>query len=401
MFDAAYFADPYPVWAQLRDKGPIHFQPGLGWLVMRHRDIKALARCLHMSSAQTLTARLRGLSPEVQEAAQPILAVASRSGLLLADPPDHTRRRAQAISAFTARNVEAWRSRIEAIANTLIDKVADAGRMDVIRDFAFPLPATVIMELLGIPAQDRDQLKAWSDTSIEFLSALGTSPDPLELTRRAADTNQVMREYFEALVCEKRARPAPDFLSALVSVQQTEDGRLNHEELLTQSIALLVAGHETTTNLIGNGLLALLKNPEQMGLLRATPDLARSAIEEFLRYDSPVQMLSRAATADFEIAGQTVRKAEVFSVVMAAANRDPEVFPNPDCLDVQREKNDHLSFGFDRHMCLGAQLARLEAQIAFRVLLERLPNLTLVSDAVEWHHNVGLRGLKRLHVRWS
>jgi len=401
MFDAAYFADPYPVWAQLREKGPIHFQPGLGWLALRHRDIKALARCPHMSSAQTLTARLSGLSPEVQEAAQPILAVASRSGLLLADPPDHTRRRAQAISAFTARNVEAWRSRIEAIANMLIDKVADAGSMDVIRDFAFPLPATVIMELLGIPVQDRDRLKAWSDTTIEFLSALGTCPDPLALTRRAADTSQIMREYFDTLVTEKRARPAPDFLSALVSVQQAEDGRLNHEELLTQSAALLVAGHETTTNLIGNGLLALLKNPEQMASMRANPELARSGVEELLRYDPPVQMLPRAATADFEIAGQSIRKGEVFSVVMAAANRDPDAFPDPDRLDLRREKNDHLSFGFDRHMCLGAQLARLEAQIAFRVLLERLPSLTLVSDPIEWNCNVGLRGLKSLHVRWS
>src|SRR5262245_30611207 len=280
MFDATYFTDPYPVWAQLREKAGIHFQPSLGWLVLRHRDIKALARCPHMSSAQTLTARLKKLPPEVQEAAQPILMVASRSGLLLADPPDHTRRRAQAISAFTARNVEAWRSRIEAIANTLIDHVAAAGHMDVIRDFAFPLPAIVIMELLGIPEHDRDQLKAWSDTSIEFLSALGTSPDPLALTRRAVDTNRIMREYFEGLVAEKRARPTPDFLSALVSVQQAEDGRLNHEELLTQSIALLVAGHETTTNLIGNGLLALLKNSDQLALLRATPELARSAVEE-------------------------------------------------------------------------------------------------------------------------
>jgi cytochrome P450 len=209
-----------------------------------------------------------------------------------------------------------------------------------------------------------------------------------------------MREYFEGLVAEKRARPTPDFLSALVSVQQAEDGRLNHEELLTQSIALLVAGHETTTNLIGNGLLALLKNSDQLALLRATPELARSAVEELLRYDSPVQILSRAAMADFEIAGQQIREGEVFSVVIAAANRDPEVFPDPNRIDIQRIKNDHLSFGFDRHMCLGAQLARLEAQIAFRVLLERLPDLTLTSDAVEWHRNVGLRGLKKLSVHW-
>src|SRR5262249_47737448 len=199
MFDAGYFADPYPVWAQLREKGAIHFQPGLGWLVLRHRDVKALARCPHMSSAQTLTARLSGLSLEVQEAAQPILAVTTRSGLLLADPPDHTRRRAQAISAFTVRNVETWRSRIEAITNRLIDEVASAGHMDVIGDFAFPLPATVIMELLGIPEQDRGRLKVWSDAFVGFLGALGASPDSLALTRHAATSYRAMREYFDAL----------------------------------------------------------------------------------------------------------------------------------------------------------------------------------------------------------
>ena len=401
MFDDAYFADPYAVWSRLRTAGPVQHRPGIGWLVLGHAAVKELARNPCLSKVALETTRLDGLSAEVKAAASPILARA-RYSMLRQDPPVHTRLRAQSMSAFTVRSVEAWRPRIEAIAHRLIDQVAASGQMDVVRDFAFPLPAMVIMELLGVPLEDRDRLKSWTADGIEFLGALRTSANPLELTKRAVASQNAMRDYARELVGAKRVKPADDFISALVAVQQSEDGRLDEEEVLAQSILLLAAGHETTTNLIANGLLALLRQPDQMQVLRADPGLTRSAVEEFLRFDPPVQMLARMTTAPIEVAGQPIDAGQRLGLIIAAANRDPSQFAEAGRLDIRRERNDHLAFGFDRHLCLGAQLARLEGQIAFGVLLDRLPDLRLAGQAEDlvWHRNTAFRALRSLPVEW-
>lgn len=403
MFNDAYFADPYAVWERLRATGSLQHRPGVGWIVLSHAGVKDLARSPHLSKAALETTRMDGLSEEVRAAAQPIIK-RSRHSMLRQDPPVHTRLRSQSMSAFTVRSVEAWRPRIEAMAHKLLDQVAPAGaksgRMDVVRDFAFPLPAMVIMELLGVPLEDRDQLKSWTADGIEFLGALRTSANPMELTQRAVASHMAMRDYARTLVAKKRVAPQDDFISRLVAVQQAEDGRLDEEEVLAQSILLLAAGHETTTNLIANGLLALLRNPEQMQVLRGKPELARSAVEEMLRYDPPVQMLARMTTAPVEIDGHAVPAGQRLALIIAAANRDPEHFDNPSRFEITRERNDHISFGFDRHLCLGAQLARLEGQIAFSLLLERLPELRPAADTLEWHRNTAFRALRALPVAW-
>ena len=361
--------------------------------------IKELARSPDLSKKRLEATRMEGLPDEVRAAAAPLHGW-SRYLMLRQDPPDHTRLRGQSLSAFTVRSVEAWRPRIEAMAHMLIDRVAADGQMDLVRDFAFPLPAMVIMELLGVPLEDRDRLKEWTADGIEFIGALRTAANPLELTQRAVASQLAMREYARRLVAAKRNEPKADFISALVAVQQAEDGRLDEEEVLAQSTLLLAAGHETTTNLIANGLLALFRHPEQLEMLRTRPDLARPAVEEFLRFDPPVQMLARMTTAPIEVAGQAIPEGQRMALVIAAANRDPERFADPERLDITRDRNDHLAFGFDRHLCLGAQLARIEGQIAFSVLLERLPGLRLVATDLAWHRNTAFRALKSLPVAW-
>jgi cytochrome P450 len=372
-------------------------ETGIDWIVLGHAEITALARNPTLSKAEYEQMRFAGLSPDIQEAARPLLA---RKSMLRSDPPDHTRLRAQATSAFSVRSVEAWRQRIDVLTHSLIDKVAAAGTMEVVGDLAVPLPAMIIMELLGIPLDDRDRLGGWTADSIELIGALPTTANPAELLERATTSQAAMRRYALALVGEKRARPQADFISTLVSVQKAEDGRLNEEEVLAQSILLLRAGLETTTNLIANGLLALLRHPEQLERLRSDPDLMGRAVEELLRYDPPVQMLSRATTAPIELDGQAIPAGQRLQLSIAAANRDPRRFVEPDRLDIGREHNDHLAFGFDRHLCLGAQLARLQGQIALGAVIERLPGLRLATDKLEYRPNLVFRALRALPVAW-
>lgn len=406
MLGEAHFQDPYATWARMRPDGPVQrrlpsslwpSKSGMDWVVLGHAETKALSRNPTLSKAEYERMRFVDLAPEIQEVALPLLG---RYSMLRNDPPDHTRLRGQAISAFSVRSVDAWRSRIEGLTQSLIDKVSEARAMEVIGDLAFPLPAMIIMELLGVPLDDRDHLRGLAADSIEFVGTLRTTANPAELLERAAASQAAMRRYALALVGKKRACPQADFISTLVSVQQAEDGRLNEEEVLAQSILLLGAGHETTTNLIANGLLALLRHPEQLDRLRANPDLMGSAIEELLRFDPPVQILARATTAPIELGGQQVPAGQRLQLSLAAANRDPRRFVEPDRLDIGREHNDHITFGFDRHMCIGAQLARLEAQIALGALIERLPGLRLATEKLEYHPNVVFRALRSLPVVW-
>lgn len=398
LFSPGYFSDPYPTLAALREEGSLVNHPYLGGpMLFRHADVRALQRCPHLSKGMLRDGRMEGLSEEVQALVRENSERRDDS-MLNVDPPRHSRLRGQATSAFTLARMEALRPRIQAIADGLLDALEGQGEIDIIRDFAFPLPATVIMEMLGWPAAQREQLKRCTADAIEMLGSLRTSPDPLELARRAVASGRELRSYAHTLINQKREAPQDDFISALVGVQMAEDGRLNEDEVLATSTLLLAAGHETTTNLIGNGLLALLRNPDQMEKLRADPSLAASAVEEFLRYDPPVQMLARVASADFELGGKTIAAGTRLTLMLGSANRDPAHFPDPDRFDITRTLKDNFAFGFDRHLCLGAHLARIEGQIAITTLLRRFPRIALTGAPLAHFPNLAFRALKALPV---
>jgi unspecific monooxygenase len=307
------------------------------------------------------------------------------------DPPDHTRLRRLVSKAFTARLIERLRPRIEQVVQELL---ADAsGEVDLIRALAYPLPVILISELLGVPAQDRDRFKGWSDAL-----ARGLDPDFLLPAADIAERDQARLEfaaYFQELSALRRSDPRDDLLSALVAVSDGGDA-LTEQELLATCILLLVAGHETTVNLIGNGALALLRHPDQLAWLRTHPEAVPAAIEELLRYDPPVQLTLRTALQDTELAGATIKRGELVLLLTGAANRDPTVFEDPDRLDLQRAASGHLSFGLGIHFCLGAPLARLEGEIALAALLRR--DITLAGGDLAYRDNLVLRGLARLPV---
>jgi cytochrome P450 PksS len=314
-----------------------------------------------------------------------------RLSMLHLDPPDHTRLRALVNKAFTPRLIEQMRERIQGLADELLDNVQDRGRMDLIRDYALPIPTTIIAEMLGVPVEDRHKFHRWSRAL--FVSSswelLKTIPNALALLH-----------YIRQIIKKRRANPRDDLVGALDLAEQAGD-RLSEEELLAMVVLLLVAGHETTVNLIGNGALALLEHPEQMEKLRNEPTLIKSAVEELLRYTSPVETATeRYAREDVTIAGVTIRRGEMVAPVVASANRDERQFPNADKLDLSREPNKHLSFGLGTHFCLGASLARLEGQIAFSTLLRRVMDLRLTgtTSALRWRPGLITRGLEALPV---
>jgi cytochrome P450 len=313
------------------------------------------------------------------------------------DPPAHTRLRGLVNKAFTARVINQLRPRIQQIIDELLDAVNDAGYVDVMGDFAYPLPASVIMELLGVPLADRSRLKAWTTDRIAFLGSIQNAPDPLAIATRAALSGNAMNVYFREVIKERRVRPREDLISLLIAVE--EDDRLTEEEIIANCSLLLSAGHETTTNLIGNGLLSLLRHPSQLRRLIEEPDLMQSAVEELLRFDTPVQLAPRASIAEIQLAGVSIPAGQRVTLMLGAANRDAERFNDPDRLNVAREPNEHLAFGFDRHFCLGALLARVEAELAFSTLLRRYPGLALDGSSLQWVSNPAYRGLKALPVK--
>jgi cytochrome P450 len=382
-------ADPYPHYTRLRTHDPVHFveHPGM-WVLTRYADVAAVLRDERFSSRRALFERILATLPDGQ--VPPILSRATRT-MLFSDPPDHTRLRNLVNKAFTPRVVEGLRPRLERIVAELIDAVGANGRMDLIEDVALPLPIIAIAELLGVPAADRAMLKQWSDDIAVIVD--GTiALDRLEALDRGARGLEV---YLRGVFAERRAHPRDDLVSGLVMAREHGDV-LSEEELLGTCMLLLVAGHETTVNLIGNGMLALLRHPEAMARLRDDRSLSSAAIEELLRYDSPVQLVTRTAREDLEIGGKRIAKGQEVVLVLGAANRDPARFVEPDRLDLARVDNRHLAFGHGIHFCLGAPLARLEAQITIGALLRRLPRLHLVTAAVEWSDGFVLRGLKAL-----
>ena len=390
----AFLADPYPFYRRLRSEAPVYWSERLSsWILTRYSDVVAALREPGRLSNAGRMATLLDKLPETLRPNLELLYQHYSVGLIFSDPPDHTRLRALVTKAFTPAMVERMRPRIQTIVSELLDAVESRGAMDVIEDFAYPLPATVICEMLGLPQSDRPQFRRWSDDIIGLLSAGADA----ERAERGQHSLRDLRDYYRRIIGERRNRPGEDLISALI--QAHEHGqRLSEAELLSTSVTLLTAGQETTTSLIANGLLALLRNPDQLQLLKQNSSLMASAVEELLRYESPVQRQLRLAKEDFELEGHRIRKGEIVSPFLGAANRDPAQFPDPDRIDITRTDNRHIAFGYGVHFCVGAPLARLEAPIAFSAMLHRLPNIRLAGEVPEYKPDVTVRGLKALPV---
>jgi cytochrome P450 len=330
-------------------------------------------------------------------ALNPIAQVMVRQMLFL-DPPNHTRLRALASAAFTVRRVERLRSHIQEIMDGLLNAVLPNGTMDLIADFASPAPAIVTAELLGVPVADHDQLKNWSADFAEMLGNFQHNPDRFPRILRSVED---MSSYFRSAMQEQRLHPRDGLVSAMMAAD-VDGAKLTEDEIIANLIVTMVGGQETTTNLIGNGILTLLRNPQALEGLRDNPSLITSALEELLRYESPSQHTARIAPEDVILGGKKIQKRQAVIAVMGAANRDPERFPEPDKLDIERPDNRHVAFGWAAHFCFGAHLARLEGQIALNTLLRRLPNLKLDTTVpLEWRPNLGLRGLNALPLKFG
>jgi cytochrome P450 len=386
--DPEFLADPYPAYHRLRAEDPVHQSPLGFWVLTRYDDVVVTLRdprCVKEPLAALVAARFG-------------VAVPPGVGLSMLDrdPPDHTRLRSLVSKAFTPRVVEGLRPRIQQIVDRLISRAEAVGSMDLIEEFAYPIPVNVICELLGVPVEDHDQFKGWSLDIARGLDSVLLPPDS-EVPRRSGAARHAMGDYFRRLIAERRASPRSDLLSALIAAEEAGQ-KLNEEELLATCILLLIAGHETTVNLIGNGTLALLRHPGELRRLRETPGLIVNAVEELLRYDGPVQRTARVPSTDITIGGRTIGKGEMVMPFIGAADRDPSQFPDPDRLDLGRTDNRHIAFGWGIHFCLGAPLARVEGQIAIDTLVRRLPKLELVSHEPEYRQSLTLRGLKMLEV---
>jgi cytochrome P450 len=395
-FDDEFCADPYPVYARLRETGRV-MQNELGiWMLPHYEDATALLRHPNVS-ADPLKSELFAMLFQTflgGEEGPGIRLV--KNLLLLMDPPDHTRMRALANAAFSRKAVEDWRPEIKRITDELLDALVEKDEVDLMAEFAYPLPVTVIAELLGVPLEDREQFTAWGRELIEMFSFSLEEFTP-ERTQRGNSAVVKFNDYFEGLSNERRHQPRDDLLTALVEAE-SEGERLNHEELLATCLILLIAGHETTANLIGNGTVALLRNPEALARLRADPSITSSAIEELLRYDSPVQMTARTTLEPIQIGGVEIPANNRVASMLASSNRDPAHFDRADELVLDRTSAPHVSFGGGIHFCLGAPLARIEARTAIPELLRRVPNLALATDSLDWRKTFPFRGLRSLPV---
>jgi cytochrome P450 len=388
-------ADPYPHYADLRRDAPVHWSPAGFWVFTRYRDGTAILT--DRSFAMTEPREWGNASTFEYESAAFERVVESLSRMMLfKNPPDHTRLRGLVSKAFTARAVEGLRGRVREIVDELLSAVRKSGRMDLIADLAYPLPAMVIAEMLGVPVEDRGRFRAWSRDLAPTIDPM-ILPDQLE---RAAAAIEQFADYFAHLVAARRAAPRADLLSAMIAAEEQGD-KLSQDELVANAMLLLNAGHETTTNLIGNGTLALLRNPGELDRLRRDPALLPGAVEEILRYDSPVQMTGRSARTERVVGGATIEPGHQVVVLIGSANHDPERFADPERLDIARGDDEHLSFGGGSHYCLGASLARLEGQIAIGAIVSELPKLRLATEEPEWRETLTLRGLKSLPVEFS
>ncbi len=396
---AELIANPFPMFARLRAEDPVHWSAILGgWVLTRYADVRTALFDARFS-ADRITPFRDHLAHDARGQVADLLKTLGMWAVF-SDPPDHTRRRALLNKAFTPRAVAGLKPLIEGIVAHLIDGVAGRGAIDLIADFAYPLPASVIAGMIGVPLDDLDRFKQWSDDIAAFVGSALATPDKRERAQRGV---RELSLYFRAMVAEHRRNPRDDILSALIAVEEAGAG-LSEDEVVASCILLLFAGHETTTNLIGNGMLALLRHSDAYRVLLRDPGLAPGAVEEMLRYDGPTQAMTRIALEDARLGDDerhpSIRKGDRVFALLNAANRDGAVFPDPDRFDVARSDNRHISFGFGSHYCLGAPLARLEAQLGISALLERLPDLALAIDEPRWIDSFVLRGVKSLPVRF-
>jgi cytochrome P450 len=372
---------PYPLYARLRAAGPVMWNEQMGlWMVTGYPAVLSALRDPRFSADRT---RAEGYRPLTEEGRRP-------RSILVLDPPDHTRLRGLVQKAFTPRVVEGLRPRVQELVDGYLDRLEERGRIDLVTDLAYPLPVTVIADLLGVPSQDHEVFKGWSE-------AIAGSLDPVlrDMTGVVA-AREELRAYLSGIIAQRRRQPRDDLISRLVEVEEQDD-RLDGEELLQMLVLLLIAGHETTVNLIGNGVDALLEHPDQLALLRDRPELLEGAVEELLRYDSPVQLTARVVTEELELGSRRLRPGQLTMLLLGAANRDPAVFPDPDRLDLARTSNPHLAFGRGIHFCLGAPLARMEGQIAIGSLVRRFGRLRRDGEARR-RPTITLRGFASLPV---
>lgn len=387
---AAFSADPYPIYRQLQQTNAPYWWAHGGttggmWMFSRYEDVAAILKEARISKNVSLL-----LPPE--------MVTPLEKAMLFQDPPDHTRLRALASQTFTPARVRDMEPRITRIVDDLLAQNASADGMDFIADFALPLPVIVIAELLGVPHEDRARFQGWSKHIINGVDMIQATEED---ARNYQEAMQALVTYFADLSRERRAQPREDIISALINAQDTDAGsaRLSEEELIGTCILLLIAGHETTINLLGNGLFTLLRHPEQLALVQEQPELITSSVEEMLRFESPVQRATFRFTREaFMIKGVEIAQWQQISAVLGAANRDPTQFPDPDRFDVTRDPNRHLGFGLGIHFCLGAALARTEARIGFTRLLKTLPNMRLALQTPEWNASTFFRGLKTLPI---
>ena len=389
--------DPYPWYAEQRQAGHVFYTlphlPHVRMLLLsRHAEVQAVLRDPRFSREDFRTGVTKALG-------EGPLATAYGLWFLFMDPPDHTRLRGLVSKAFTPRTVEGLRGQIETMVEQLLDRQAAKPTFDLVGEFAYQVPVLVICELLGVPKQDRGRFGAWSAALARGLDNLSATDSEFIMHGNAAAAG--LTDYFRELVAARRRTTGGDLLSALIAAEEAGD-RLTEDELLATCVLLFFAGHETTVNLIGNGVLALLRHPDQLQRLRDNPALIGNAVEELLRYDSPVQRTGRVASEDLEFNGVFIRRGDRVNMLVGAANRDPAQFADPDRLDITRPNaSQHLSFAAGIHYCVGAPLARLEAQLAINALLRRAPNLRLVDERPVWRPTFVLRGLQALQVAWQ
>ena len=396
VFSDEILQDPYPTYARMHEEGPLHYvdvgSKWAVWSVFSHAECASIAKDTRLSAKRAKQMLLP--LPLSRQAEFSELARMLGLWLIFMDPPEHTRLRKLLNKGFSAAAVEGLRPQVEAIVDQMLKPLQPGSEVDLMREFANPMPVRIILEMLGIPQELRDTFVEWSRAIAVFR---GNPNRTVEEARAAQDALIELTEFFRKTVAERRRNKGNDLISLLIDIEE-EGEVLTEEELYAQCIALLFAGHETTRNLIGNGMYTLLQHPQETAELRERPEIIRSAVEELLRYESPVQFTARVLKEDIEICGQPIRKGWTVLCMLGAANRDPKQFKEPNQLDLKRLNNQHLAFSAGLHFCIGAQLARLEGQVALLNLAQRFPQMKLTGPRPEWASTFGFRGLKSLPV---